>query len=1112
MAGLAGGEGLLLALLLPRGPVTANHALGLLVASLAVGLIGGILVRSRWRIPLTLAILALAFEAGRWGTPGPTVSSFNLASAYGLLAFILGRLAFVLFGLAPIQIGAGLGAVLIDVPAVAPKIGPRRSAGIARRYATLALSVGGLLAVVAGLSWPARTPPIVGPDGQPLPVSISMLEAVRLGGQEQWITIRGHSSTKPVLLTLAGGPGQSDLPYARILWRDLERDFVIVDWDQRGTGKSYPALDPTASLTLEQAVSDTIELSEYLRARFGQPKIYLHGESWGSTLGVLAAQRRPDLYYALIGSGQMVSQRETDRRLYHDVLNLAARTGDQDLTTQMRAFGEPPYPSIFAYALVMQQYDRLYQPTTPPASSLARAPELAREAGPWGILATEYSLIEKINVLRGLMDLFSVLYPQLQDLDFRRDVPRLEVPYYMLDGAAELSARRDLAIAWFDQLDAPLKRRITFADGAHSVGFEQFEAFHQLLVETIVPETLIAPRPPAGPAPERPPLDAVTLAAFFDELVPTQLEERQIPGAVVAAVSEGGLVFARGYGWADLERRSPVVADQTLFHIGSNTKLFTWTALLRLAEQGRVDLDADINTYLDFRIPASYPTPITLRHLLSHTAGFENRDYGMLALRPAEVQPLAAWLPARLPTRVRPPGEAVGYSNYGTALAGYVIERVTNRPYEEYIEQELLVPLGMQHSTVRQAVPPALLPDVAHGYIRAGGGFRDQPLPIYQGFPAGAIRATATDLSRFMLAHLQDGRLGTAQILRADTAQLMHQTLFRPDPRLNGMAYGFWEMDRNGVRVIGHIGSAAPVHYSLLSLLPDEGIGLFVAYNGDAARPLTAENETLAAFLNHFYPSPLAEAAAAPDFGRRASQFTGEYRRNTFGGSLTTIEKVRRVLGDGNRRITDPGDGTLDITGLGGHTRFVEIAPDLFRERTGPELLHFRRDATGRVIEASFSGSPVYTYERVSLLEAPAFNQALVLVSTLLFSSALLASAVRWIVRRWRPTESRLERSCGLAHWVAGVAAGVNLLFSVGLLLLLGAPATLAGDFLWLRALLFLPLLGLVLTAAVVVYTILAWRWRLWGLPERLHYTAVALAMLAFGWFLSTWNLLGFHF
>lgn len=747
--GLALGIGLLLAPVLPRGPITSAQALALLVTSLVLGLAVGAMTRSRWTMFLSPLTLTLAFELGRRGMREPTVSSLQFDSAYGILAFTIGRLMFFLAGIVPLVIGANLGAALARTRAN----GRARMSGAAARTrlwvrrAASALSLIGLVALALWVALPGDTPPILGFGGRPLRGSIAALETVRLGGQEQWITIRGHSTGKPILLSLAGGPGQSDLPYARVLWQDLERDFVVVDWDQRGTGKSYPALDPVATLTLEQAVSDTIELSEYLRARFGQPKIYLHGESWGSTLGVLAAQRRPDLYYALIGSGQMVSQRETDRRLYHEVLDLAARTGDEDLATRMRAYGEPPYPSIFAYALVMQQYDRLYRPTTPPASSLARAPELVREAGPWGVLGSEYTLVDKVNVLRGLMDLFSVLYPQLQDIDFRRDVPRLEVPYYLLDGAAELRARRDLAIEWYEQLEAPLKRRIVFEDGAHSVGFEQFEAFHRLMVGTVLPETY-----PSGsiqpPAAQRAPIEVEALASFFDELVPTQFAERRIPGAAVAVVKDGSLAFARGYGWADVEQRAPVTADRTLFHTGSNTKLFTWTAIMQLVKEDRLDLDADVNPYLDFRIPTTYAEPITLRHLLSHTAGFENRDYGVLAPSPSEVLPLSEWVPAHLPARVRAPGLEVGYSNYGTALAGYIVERVTGVPYEEYIEQRLLEPPGMRHSTIRQEVPPALRSDLARGYLIDGGDALAQPLPTYQGFPAGALRATATDTPR----------------------------------------------------------------------------------------------------------------------------------------------------------------------------------------------------------------------------------------------------------------------------------------------------------------------------------------------------------------------------
>jgi pimeloyl-ACP methyl ester carboxylesterase len=311
---------------------------------------------------------------------------------------------------------------------------------------------------------------------------------VRLGGHEQAILVRGHSADLPVLLYLSGGPGQSDLPYARVLLADLTETFVVVGWDQRGTGKSYAALDPTATLTLAQAIADTIELTNYLRERFDEEKIYLLGESWGSTLAVLAAQQRPELYHAVIGSGQMVSQRETDRQLYRDVLALARQSGDTALAEQMRSFGEPPYGDTpYPNAVVMGYYPRLEQPYTPPQAYIERG--TAANLGFYGIWGSEYNLVEKVNVLRGLIDMFTIMYPQLQAIDFRRDVPRLAVPVYLLDGKAELAARRALALAWYEMLETPIKRIYTFDSAAHSVAFEQFEALQRIITETILPET-----------------------------------------------------------------------------------------------------------------------------------------------------------------------------------------------------------------------------------------------------------------------------------------------------------------------------------------------------------------------------------------------------------------------------------------------------------------------------------------------------------------------------------------------------------------------------------------------------------------------------------------------
>lgn len=479
---------------LPRGPATTSQALTIMLTGLLVGGVAGFVMRSAWAIAITLIAYIAAIELGQLGTVGPTVGPIRLDSRFGLLALIVGRGFHGLVVLLPMILGVSIGVRLASHRGTDRGInrGANRlpTSGSDRIWHPVFMIP--LTAIVVFLAiliaWPASTPAIVTADGQPVAGSIASLEKVQLGGHDQWIMLRGQSVENPVLLYLSGGPGQSDLAYSRALFADLTRDFMVVSWDQRGTGKSYAALDPTETLTLEQAIADTAELSDYLRNRFQEKKIYLLGESWGSLLGVLTAQQHPELYHALIGSGQMVNVQESDRRIYQALLQEAETTGDSELLEQLQRYGEPPYPDIpYANAFVMSQYPKLEEPYTPPESYIQRG--TAAGLGPWNILGSEYSFVEKVNVLRGLIDMFTVMYPQIQSVDLRQTVQALDVPLYILDGAAELPARRDLLLEWFDQVTAPRKEIFTLKDSAHSVAFEQFEALSQIMVETVLLET-----------------------------------------------------------------------------------------------------------------------------------------------------------------------------------------------------------------------------------------------------------------------------------------------------------------------------------------------------------------------------------------------------------------------------------------------------------------------------------------------------------------------------------------------------------------------------------------------------------------------------------------------
>ena len=283
----------------------------------------------------------------------------------------------------------------------------------------------------------------------------------------------------------------------------LEQHFVVATWDQRGTGKSYAALDPVETLTVEQMVADTIELTQYLRERFDQDKIYLVGNSWGTILGVLAAQQHPELYYAYVGTGQMVSPRETDIMFYEDTLAWAESTGNEALVATLRQNGPPPYDDLLDYEPVIS-HEHDWNPY----------PELgAAEEMPFNLFVPENSLLDRINGMRGLLDTYSALYPQLQGIDFRSDVPSLDVPVYVVIGAHEARGRAVLAEEWYAMLDAPSKELITFEHSGHRPSFEQPAAFASImtrvLAETSDLNTAFAPKNTGSLGTARPDLPAL---------------------------------------------------------------------------------------------------------------------------------------------------------------------------------------------------------------------------------------------------------------------------------------------------------------------------------------------------------------------------------------------------------------------------------------------------------------------------------------------------------------------------------------------------------------------------------------------------------------------------
>jgi pimeloyl-ACP methyl ester carboxylesterase len=395
------------------------------------------------------------------------------------VAFVTGRGLHGVLGLLPMVLGAALGAGIArragDVAA-----SRRRRVGLVARRVVTAAAVCALVALAVLIALPAGTPEIRDANGVVVPGSIAELATVEVGGSEQAVMIRGTSTDDPVLLFLAGGPGGSEIGSMRNLGEGLEQDFVVATWDQAGTGKSVGAFDP--GMSVESTVADTIAVTDYLRERFDEEKVYLVGNSWGTILGVLAVKHSPELFHAFVGTGQMVSTVETDRLFYEDTLAWAERDGDTDLVETLRANGPPPYEDTLKYeAALSHEHDWNVYP--------GQDAIMAKGEMPGNIMVGEYSLMEKLRLMGGMLDTFCLLYPQLDGVDLRRDAASLDVPVYLVQGAYEARGRAVPAGEWFEMLQAPSKEMIVFEKSGHKPSFEEADRFRQVMADTVLRAT-----------------------------------------------------------------------------------------------------------------------------------------------------------------------------------------------------------------------------------------------------------------------------------------------------------------------------------------------------------------------------------------------------------------------------------------------------------------------------------------------------------------------------------------------------------------------------------------------------------------------------------------------
>jgi CubicO group peptidase (beta-lactamase class C family) len=597
-------------------------------------------------------------------------------------------------------------------------------------------------------------------------------------------------------------------------------------------------------------------------------------------------------------------------------------------------------------------------------------------------------------------------------------------------------------------------------------------------------------------------LTASDLETFLNQIIPQQLEAQHIPGATVAVVKDGRVLLTKGYGFADLEKKTPVIAEQTLFRTGSVAKLFTWTAIMQLVEQGKLNLNADINMYLEgFKIPATYPQPITLKHLLTHTAGFEDRIIGSVRQRAEDLEPLASFVAKRIPARVYPPGTVTAYSNYGATLAGYIVEHVSGMPYERYVEKNIFEPLQMKRSEFAQP-PKAFAADMANGYTYSNGKFQHGAFEIMQIVPAGSLSTTASDMAHFVMAQLQGGEFRGKRILQPATLKEMQRQQFSNDPRVSGMAYGFYLAKVRGHRVLMHHGETN-FFRTLLALLPDQQFGLYVAYNAPGGS--VATDALLDAMLERYFPvttAPEKQTGVAVETNR----YVGQYLSTRTPRS--TLEKAVQLFVPFYQPISVRANGQglleIQIPVQKSPSSWRPVGSGAFERSDGKDTLVFAERSSTMLF---FDSRAPRGFMRLSWFDSLMLQPLWPIISGL----GLVLAVILAIVAARGPGGAFVATHRG-TYWLTLLSGlfALGLMIGLGTYVLFGFMQLLAGVISpVLLGLLTIGWLLIPLAASLLIFAILP-QWSNGGLL-RWSTTICGISSVALLVWLNHWKLLGVH-
>jgi CubicO group peptidase (beta-lactamase class C family) len=625
------------------------------------------------------------------------------------------------------------------------------------------------------------------------------------------------------------------------------------------------------------------------------------------------------------------------------------------------------------------------------------------------------------------------------------------------------------------------------------------------------------------------PNDPEEFETFLDEYLAEKMEEFHISGAVFTLVKDGEVFFSKGYGYSNLETKKVFDPKETVLMNASLAKIFTAISVLQLYEDGQIDLREDIRPYIDgFTLPDNYPGTLSFANLLTHTDGFEARMIGDAAFDIADLKPLEELLDRYMPTQLYAPGEFMTYSNFAANIAGTTVSKISGQLFEEYAAENILLPLNMTSSSLTQPLPDALEKRMATGYSYGNDELTSMPRMYIRYAPAGGLSSTADDISKLMIALLNNGEYDGQEILEEDTVNLMFTQQYTPDPRMGGMSYGLFEHKANGETSYLRDGDGVGTK-SRIFLMPEHDLGFFINYNEESSQ---LRLEIVDEFLNRYFPKDTEEnATPISDHKERVSRFEGTYQ--PIQADLSSFAKIQYFFA-GQIEIRSDDSGYLFIKaagrgdGLGGfeeESKWLETDELYFQRVDGNGQVAFLENEDGEISHIVSGQGYHATYEKLAWYETQSFHIIFIEIIVLIIASFQISTLLIWpillLIRKFRHKTALLGNNDTFAiaaRIYAALVSGMLALLvfrSIGVLFAIdsiaGLPNYVFGVRDTMKVALNINYVPAILSIVIPVLAVFAWKHSWWTRSTRIHFSFLTFAVLGAIWWIWYWNLLGFR-